>query len=563
MNTQISTSVTILNSLLGYQGISLTNFDSTTLSEIAAGSKIEVASAFFTFTTDEAIDASSWTAITTATSAYLYLTPSGTAGSQILTASWESVAPVWSTSKQGWYSSAGSNIRVIGSCFKSSATVQTRKIIYLNNDPNIVLNGARTNVLFGAQAASSLVNNNNVVIGYKALSLGYNSYTSVVIGSSAALSATNIYNSVIIGASAGIKSIGADNVCIGYASANNLVSGSDNIIIGSRAAYGSTTGSGNIAIGHEALNYNENNYNIGIGFKAAYNCSSATNIIAIGYGALYNNNFGDDIIAIGKDAAYNLTGGSNLIAIGEGALYNNTAGGSNTAIGAGALYNNTAGGSNTAVGVGALDDNTTGGGNTAVGVGALSVNATGNNNAAIGYIAGFNSKGSNNSFIGYNAGSSLASTTSNIIALGDTNITAIYAQVTSITGYSDRRDKTNISDLSLGLDIINKLRPVEFDWDKREWYSEKDEHGNSKISDDGSDFIYLSDKDGSKKGKHDYSFIAQELLEIQKEYPWLGIVDTSNPLILQITSGKLLPIMVKAIQDLSKEIQILKGQINA
>ena len=512
MNTQISTSVTILNSLLGYQGISLTNFDSTTLSEIAAGSKIEVASAFFTFTTDEAIDASSWTAITTATSAYLYLTPSGTAGSQILTASWESVAPVWSTSKQGWYSSAGSNIRVIGSCFKSSATVQTRKIIYLNNDPNIVLNGARTNVLFGAQAASSLVNNNNVVIGYKALSLGYNSYTSVVIGSSAALSATNIYNSVIIGASAGIKSIGADNVCIGYASANNLVSGSDNIIIGSRAAYGSTTGSGNIAIGHEALNYNENNYNIGIGFNAAYNCSSAENIIAIG---------------------------------------------------AGALYNNTTGGGNTAVGPGALSDNATGNNNTAVGTGALSVNATGNDNTAIGYVAGFNSKGSNNSFIGYNAGNSLASTTSNIIALGDTNITAIYAQVTSITGYSDRRDKTNISDLSLGLDIINKLRPVEFDWDKREWYSEKDEHGNSKISDDGSDFIYLSDKDGSKKGKHDYSFIAQELLEIQKEYPWLGIVDTSNPLILQITSGKLLPIMVKAIQDLSKEIQILKGQINA
>lgn len=130
--SQIATSVTIINSLLGYQGISLTNYDTSALSAIAAGSKIEIASAFFTFTTDETINASSWTAITTATSAYLYLTPSGTAGSQILSASWESTAPTWITSKQGWYSSAGSNIRVVAQSYKVSNTRQSTKTLLVN-----------------------------------------------------------------------------------------------------------------------------------------------------------------------------------------------------------------------------------------------------------------------------------------------------------------------------------------------------------------------------------------------------------------------------------------------
>lgn len=133
-NAQITTSVTIINSgLIGYQGISLTDFATTTVSAIAAGSGIEIAGAFFKFSTNETINASSWTAITTATTAYLGLTPSGTAGSQILTAAWISSAPVWETSKQGWYSSAGSSIRVVASVYKGSATQYLNKFILENN----------------------------------------------------------------------------------------------------------------------------------------------------------------------------------------------------------------------------------------------------------------------------------------------------------------------------------------------------------------------------------------------------------------------------------------------
>jgi hypothetical protein len=129
---QIPTSVTRLESMLGYQAVSLTNFDSSALSAIAAGSKVEIAGAFFTFTVDEAIEASTWTAITTGNTAYIALIPAGVAGSQTVTAEYTATAPVWSTSKQGWYASAGSSTRVVGSVYKAEATAQYGQQIFDN-----------------------------------------------------------------------------------------------------------------------------------------------------------------------------------------------------------------------------------------------------------------------------------------------------------------------------------------------------------------------------------------------------------------------------------------------
>ncbi len=120
--SQISTSVTIINSLLGFQAMSLTNFDTSAESVIAAGSKVEIASAFFTFSSDDTPQATTWTAITTANTAYITLTPSGTAGSQIVTSKYSDTAPTWSDSKQGWYTSAASVVRYIGGVIKGSAT---------------------------------------------------------------------------------------------------------------------------------------------------------------------------------------------------------------------------------------------------------------------------------------------------------------------------------------------------------------------------------------------------------------------------------------------------------
>jgi trimeric autotransporter adhesin len=147
-------------------------------------------------------------------------------------------------------------------------------------------------------------------------------------------------------------------------------------------------------------------------------------------------------------------------------------GAANTASGTDALYYNTNGSYNTAVGISALSGNTTGVFNTAVGWSAL-LHTTGenNNNTAIGSLA--DAVGSDNTAIGANTSAGVTNGTalgfgaqarSNTIALGNASITAIYAQVSTITAVSDRRRKKDITalDSDLGLDFIEKLKPVSY-----------------------------------------------------------------------------------------------------
>jgi len=129
--SQIATSVTIINSLLGFQAVSLTNLSSSAATVITAGSKVEIAGGFFTFSTPETPDGASWTSIATGSAAYLRLTPTGIAGAQTVTADWSTAAPVWDDAKQGWYYS-GSSIRYIGGAYKGGATSYLNK--YLNSE---------------------------------------------------------------------------------------------------------------------------------------------------------------------------------------------------------------------------------------------------------------------------------------------------------------------------------------------------------------------------------------------------------------------------------------------
>jgi microcystin-dependent protein len=119
----------------GNIGISLTNFTASAASNIAAGSYVVIDNAYFLADADVVPNASSWTAITTATTAYLALVASGSAGSQILTASWVSTPPVWDTTKQYWSATAPSQIRVVASAYKVGATSYSNKRI-LNNSQN-------------------------------------------------------------------------------------------------------------------------------------------------------------------------------------------------------------------------------------------------------------------------------------------------------------------------------------------------------------------------------------------------------------------------------------------
>jgi len=297
------------------------------------------------------------------------------------------------------------------------------------------------------------------------------------------------------------------------------------------------TGNQTTAVGYQALaSSNSGQFNTAFGWTALNANTSGSSNVALGPQTLKVNTSGVDNVAVGNSAlTANTTGGSN-VAVGQQALQTATTGGSNTAVGYYALYSVTTS-SNVAVGRQALQGATTGSENTAVGAYALANTTTGSNNTALGSNAGLNlTTGSNNSTIGYNAAASSANV-SNQITLGNSSVTTLRCQVTTITSLSDARDKANVADLSAGLGFVNALRPVKFDWNMR---------------------------DGGKVGVPDTGFIAQDLQAVQittgVEIP--GLVYAENPDQLEAGYGKLLPVMVKAIQELSAKVDALQAELN-
>lgn len=251
---------------------------------------------------------------------------------------------------------------------------------------------------------------------------------------------------------------------------------------------------------------------------------------AIKLGAGAGDNLGTWSLAIGTAVLANSTGASNTAA-GYLAGANQTTGVGNTALGAFAMKDLVTTSNNTALGYQALrvaTPNSTGA-NTAIGSQALLDVTTGNENTALGMNAGSSiTTGNNNTNIGFNAQSS-AVTASNEVTIGDSRVTVIRAAVTSITSLSDARDKKNIKESTYGLDFVDSLKPVKFEWDTR---------------------------DGAKKDVKDLGFIAQDLKEVDDEY--LGLVYSENPEKLEASYGRLIPVLVKAIQELSAKVEALE-----
>ena len=219
----------------------------------------------------------------------------------------------------------------------------------------------------------------------------------------------------------------------------------------------------------------------------------------------------------------------------------------NTASGAYSLISNTTGNYNTASGVQSLYYNTTGSYNTASGGWSLYSNTTGYYNTAFGRSAGnSNTTGSSNTFIGYSANASAVDLTnataigfaavvdaSNKVRIGNSLVTVIGGAV-AWSNLSDIRAKKNIKDLSLGLDFITSLKPIEY---------------NMK---EGDDRINLG-------------FSAQDIEAILgNKYSILGRgEDKDHKLSLRYTD--FIAPLVKAVQELKvqkeEEISGLKGQI--
>jgi trimeric autotransporter adhesin len=294
-----------------------------------------------------------------------------------------------------------------------------------------------------------------------------------------------------------------NNTALGYNALNTTISGSRNVAVGYIALQDLTTGALNTAVGYNALP----------------NLTTAIGNSALGAGAGEFVTSGAGNILLGIDAGQYITTGSNNIYVGELAGAAGGTGNKNIGIGVGCLrYLSSTNQLNTAIGANNID----------------SPSFNGNGNTVLGTSSGRTlTTASYNIIIGYNAQASSA-TVSNEITLGNASISTLRCNQTTISSLSDRRDKTDIEDLPIGLDFIKSLRPVKFRWDRR---------------------------DGTMANVKDAGFIAQELDEVQQDFnseEYMKMVLKTNPEKLEAAPGKLIPVLVKAIQELSQEVERLK-----
>jgi len=434
--------------------------------------------------------------------------------------------------------------------------------------------GASNGIVIGQGAANLMTGNNNTVVGCEAYRSATTGTSAVIIGYQAGYSASAIGH-VIIGWRAGYVNQANSNVYIGQEAGRNNTSGASNVFIGVDAGYANATGSSNTYVGTQAGTYHTGGQNTSFGHKSLFgvsNASSGSYNTAVGFYAGYGNKgtnntclgaiagrfmltgeqntivgsqasdnndiTGNENVVLGFATAQKLTSGSENTILGSGAAITGPITGSNNVfVGRRAAYSMGSAAANTIIGHQAGYYLSSGSQNTGVGKGALTNVTSGTNHTTLGYTAGDEiTTGTNCIAIGFAAGSGSSprqmTTNSNEIVIGSNAIVGAYIRVAWTTG-SDKRDKINFNNVPHGLDFVNKLKPTSYDLRKER---------------DSDETI----------GKRKYGFIAQEILELEGDNP--VIIDNSDENKLALQDSNLIPILVKAIQELKAEIELLKSK---
>jgi trimeric autotransporter adhesin len=434
------------------------------------------------------------------------------------------------------------------------------------------------NVAVGCLALNSVSNTgcHNVAVGYAAMCSNTCGSRNVAVGLTALLLNTTGCDNVAVGNdSLRSNTCGRNNTAVGSVALNCNTSGCNNVAVGSSALRDNTTGCCNTAVGNRTLDSNTcGAFNTGIGNCALSNNTCGSRNTAVGCGALNSNTTASCNTAVGNEALANNTTGCCNTALGSSALNANTTGIRNVAVGVNALITNETGCNNTAVGNAALLSNTSGVSNVALGFSSLCSNTTGNLNAAFGDSAlcsnttgSFNvasglcalassttgcnnvalgrsalacvTTGQNNVGIGANAGVTGGSpegicnltTESNYIVMGNNSLTCALIKL-AWTATSDCRDKTCFRPLKHGLDFVRALKPTEYQFRLDRGTDETD-------------------------GKWRYGFLAQEVLPLEGDHP--VVISADNPDKLYYTESHLIPVLVKAIQELAARLEALEN----
>ena len=353
---------------------------------------------------------------------------------------------------------------------------------------------------------------------------------------------------------------GDKNTALGFGALTAVSTGNNMVAIGYNALSTASTVEDNVAVGTEALASTNNSRNMGIGYRALTAQSGSSDNMAIGYDALVRQTTGaNGNIAIGPyagRAVVDSASTSQLIAIGQNVASSNTgalAGYQNVFIGYNIASSSSLAGAfqNTAVGGSTLTALTTGDDNTCLGKGAGSTITTGSRNILIGVGAATSAVGVNDEIvIGKDVGGGGAS--SFVFGSGSYD-TKCEFNSTTWTNPSDIRLKEDIQDEVIGLDFINDLRPVTFRWKK-----EKDIPQTLRAYKEGSE-------KRAANGKYNHGFIAQEVKEVIDRYDLKDGFDMWSEDELdgrqRVGEAALMPLMVKAVQELSAKVEELEDKL--
>ncbi|KWW17966.1 hypothetical protein AS888_20870 [Peribacillus simplex] len=418
--------------------------------------------------------------------------------------------------------------------------------VYLGRD------AGKNSLLYNYESAS-LGSYNNVGIGYEALLNNVKGYRNTAVGYRAMKSNVQGYNNVAIGDYAlhdnvGVHTnsdddAGSRNTAVGTNAGRYNTTGRKNVYVGRNAGHASTVGSHNTALGYNAYSgtvtegvahdVKTASFNTHVGYNAGFNTNADFNQ-TLGSFALYENETGKANVAIGHQSNSSNVNANNNVAIGVDAMRN---------------HKDDDGHDNTAVGTQAMLNIVTGASNTAVGRNALSTTIAGNNANNFSGCVGL---GANTRISGDYQ-----------MQLGNSGVT-VYSYG-AVQNRSDLRDKADIQDTTLGIEFINKLRPVDYRWDYRddyvEFYEEEDEFGQLITK------TRKLEKDGSKKRiRYHHGLIAQEVRAVMDEMgvDFGGYQDHSingGDDVLSIGYEEMVAPLIKANQEMFAMIQNLQTRL--
>lgn len=348
------------------------------------------------------------------------------------------------------------------------------------------------------------------------------------------------------------------------------------IAIGQQAQFYTCSCPGNIAIGFQTLrgfntaNCNPGGYNTGIGYKAMYDVrKGSTNLrgfcnIALGARAANNISYSNCSVFIGKFAGFsqNCVDGDTVVGKFAKRGYGSN-GDCNVLFGYAPYFNSCGSCTNTgfmiAIGHCAARYACCVTEKQPIQIGYKAGNNTSERNITIGHASGTqpsgimigsdaNAGGASGIGVGFQATPGGPCET----IIGNANSTYAYIAA-AWTNVSDCRDKTNVQTLpeTFGLPLINKLRPVKFNWDRRNWYVEKC----------GFDF---GTKDGTlvENNIQRVGFISQEVKQSVDELGLdFNIVGDSPKDTLMLATEDLIPSIYLGLKQIISDLEIAESEV--